>query len=300
MDEHINQDLLPFYVNQTLDAAQTAQIRAHLQTCGQCREELEEWKKIAGAASTEKHDAAPPRLSPLVEASLVNRPSLNEAAASAVHLIWSQRVFIANTWLLPSVGSLIGSGALAALIFGRQLETWVTVPLFAVVPMAAALITAFLYTFEDDPLDELISALPTSPATLLFARLSLALSAITLMGFIGSLAIALLGQASHSIFDVVVIWLGPMLLLSAVTTVLSLRLHPRVASGAVLGLWGTMLCLLLAERSGTGVPGVSLLWLLRPGWALFVGQAAVAGWLWWLAWRSLSDHTRTSLHLSGK
>lgn len=295
MNQHIDGELFPFYINQTLDEVKTDQVRAHLETCAQCRQELGVWEEIASSTAGEQRGSAPPRLSPLVYASLNRRPSLRQALASAAHLIWSQRVFIANTWLLPSLGSLIGSGALAALFFGNLAETLVNVPLFTVVPMVAALITAFLYTFEDDLTGELIVATPTSLATLFFARLSLALGTICLMGFLGSLLVALLGQAPHSLLEMVGIWLGPMLLLSALTTVFSLLLHPRVASGAALGLWGALLSLLLAEQSGARLLRVSLLWLLQPSWALFAGQALLAGLLWLGTWRFLSDRSPASL-----
>ena len=299
MNQHVD-DLLPFYINQALNQDEVARVHSHLKACAPCRAELEAWEKIARATAAESRDWPVPELSPLVHASLSHRPPVRQAAASAAHLIWSQRVFIANTWLLPSLGSLIGSAALVALISRSLAENWVNVPLFAIVPIAAALTTALLYTFEDDPSGELIAAAPTSLATLIFARLCLALGAIGLMGFVGSLLAALLGQAPHSLFEMVGIWLGPMLLLSALTTVSSLCVHPRVAAGAALGLWGGLLILLLAEQTGTPLLRVPLLWLLQPGWTLFGGQALLAGLLWLGTWLWLSGHPAASLHPEGR
>jgi anti-sigma factor RsiW len=299
MDEHID-ELLPFYFNKTLNESQSARVQAHLSACTACREALEAWADIASATAAEQRGTSLPRLSPLVQASLHRRPSLRQATASAAHLIWSQRVFIAKNWLLPSLGSLIGSGALAALMFSNLAKNWANVPLFAIVPMAAALTSAFLYTFEDDPTRELIAAAPTSLATLLFARLSLALGTIGLMGFAGSLLATLLGQGQHSLLEMVAAWLGPMLLLSALTTVFSLRLHPRVASGAALGLWGLLLILLFAEQAGAPLLRVSLIWLLQPGWALFAGQALLAGLLWLGAWLWLNSHLPAHIRPEGR
>jgi hypothetical protein len=298
MTQHID-ELLPFYVNQTLNEEDIALVQLHLKTCAECRQELELWGEIADVTAAVDRLAVPSRLSPLVHAGLSRRPSLRQAAASALHLIWSQRVFIAGSWLLPSVGSLIGCAALIAIFLIYQAEEWVNVPLFAIVPVGAALITAFLYTFEDDPASELIAATPTSLATLLFARLSLALSAVSLMGFIGSLLAALLGNSLHSLFALIGVWLGPMLLLSALTTVFSLILHPRVASGAALALWGGLLILLFAEQTGSPLLKVSLLWLVRPDWAVFAGHVLLAGLLWMGTWYWLGGHPPAHMHSEG-
>jgi len=289
MNQHID-ELIPFYVNQTLTEEEIALVQSHLKSCAACRQELGLWEEIAHITAAVDRPYSPSGLSPLVHASPGRRPSLRLAATSAFHLVWSQRVFITSSWLLPSVGSLIGCAALIATFFRNQAENWVNVPLFAIVPIGAALITAFLDTFEDDPAGELIAAMPTSLATLLFARLSLALSAVCLMGFIGSLLAALVGSGLHSLFALVGVWLGPMLLLSALTTVFSLSLHPRVASGAALGLWGGLLILLFAEQTGTPLLKVSLLWLLRPDWAVFASHAVLAGLLWMGTWFWLSSH----------
>lgn len=298
MNQHID-ELLPFYVNQSLQEEEIVLVRAHLKTCAECGQQLELWEQIAGVATAVKNPFVPPRLSPLVLASLSRRPSLRQAAASAAHLIWSQRVFIASSWLLPSVGSLIGCAALVAIFLRYQAETWVNVPLFAIVPMGAVLTAAFLFTFEDDPASELIAAAPISLATLLFARLSLALAAISLMGFIGSLLAALLGHHLHSLFQLVGTWFGPMLLFSALTTVFSLRLHPRVASGAALGLWGGLLILLIAEQTGAPLLKVSLLWLLRPDWTVFASQVLLAASLWLGTWFWLGSHSPDHMRSEG-
>ena len=299
MNEHID-ELLPFYLNHSLDEAQTALVRAHLAECPACRKQLSEWQELASLTLTHREVPLAPPLSPLVFASLERRPSLQQAAASALHLIWSQRAFISHTWLLPSLGILIGLAALAALAFKPLAAYWASLPLFAVMPIAAALTTAFLYTFEDDPAGELIAAAPTSLAALLFARLTLALAVISLMGLAGSLLAALIGQPSGSLLDLIGLWLSPMLLLSALTTVLSLRLPPRLASGAALALWGGLLILLFAERTGTPLLKFSLMWLLQPGWALFAAQILLAGLLWLGVWLWLSRRTPASLHLEGQ
>lgn len=298
MNDHVD-DLLPFYINQTLDEADIALIHAHLNRCAVCRAELESWEFIARGMMDGKASARP-QLSPLVLASLEHRPSLSQAAVSAIQLIWSQRVLITRTWLLPSLGSFIMLGSLAAILMKDLAATWMDIPLFAMMPIAAALSTAFLYTLEDDPANELVATTPTSLATLLFARLTFALGGISLMGFVGSFAGALTGQPLYELVGMIGTWLAPMLLLSSLTTVLSLCFHPRIASGAALMLWGSLLILLLAERAGSPILRISLLWLVQPGWAPFTGQVLLAGVLWLGAWFWLSSNPPAPLHPEGQ
>jgi hypothetical protein len=299
MNDHLD-ELLPFYINQTLDEAGRAQVQAHLSVCPACRAKLAGWERIASVV-IQPYPGQPvtsiPPLSPLLTASLLRRPSLRQAARSALTLIWTQRVFISQTWLLPSLGSLVILAALGALMLESLSSSWARLPLFTIIPMAAALVTAFLYTFDDDLAGELILATPTSLPALLFARLTLALSAISLLGFMGSLPAALTGHAPAALFKLVATWLGPMLVLSALTTVFSIFLHPRLASGAALTLWGSLLILLVAERTGMPIIQVSLLWLVEPGWALLAAQVLLASLLWLAAWWWLSRNPFTPTHL---
>jgi hypothetical protein len=91
-----------------------------------------------------------------------------------------------------------------------------------------------------------------------------------------------------------------MLVLSALTTVLTLLLHPRVASGVALGLWGGFLALLMAEQMGAPLLKVSLLWMLQPGWALFAGQVLLAVLLWLGSWIWLDEKPQTHIGLEGR
>jgi hypothetical protein len=236
----------------------------------------------------------------VLKAQLHRRSALPDILHAAGRLVWAQRALVTHTWVLPSVIGLTLTSVLATLIMQQNEMAWMVFPLFAIIPLAATLYTSFLATLEEDPANELISAMPTSLATLLFARLTLALGVISLVGWLGSLAVAALGQHPNSWLALVGIWLGPMLILSAITTALSLYLHPALASGTAMLVWGSTLILLVAEMAGQPLLKIHLAWLMQPSWALFVGQVLLAGLLWLACWLWLSAKPPATSHLEGR
>jgi hypothetical protein len=309
MTSHID-DRLPFYINRTMGDDEITLVEAHLATCLECRQQLEEWQTLSKAvnqmvdelqvAAQSQPGLSKTALSPLVSASLKRRPPVQQAIPSAVNLIWAQRVLLRYGWLTPALVSVTMLSALAVLVLHSLAPEWVALPLLIAAPIAAALSTAFLYTFEEDPVGEIISATPTTLGTLIFARLTLAVGGISLLTFLGSLVLVIFGRSAHSLFDLVAVWLGPMLLLSALTTVVSLCLHPRAASAVALAFWGSILILLFSEQAGEPMLRISFLWLLHPDWPGLVAQVLLACILWLVSWLWLAGNTPSYLQLDGE
>jgi hypothetical protein len=153
----------------------------------------------------------------------------------------------------------------------------------------AVLGVALMEMQEDDLGCEIIAATPTHPGVLTFARLTLALGVITGLALLGSLLFS--GFGGVSLGGLVVTWLGPMLWLSALTTLLALRLNPWTAAGISVTLWGGIALLLVAREYGRSLLGFSLATLLYPSGWFFGAQVLLAGILWavcwlWLFWGS--------------
>jgi hypothetical protein len=311
-DMHPDRDLLPFYLNQTLSTAIRREVEAHLIRCPECREALAEWARIAqgveqaAGQNVASLNATPPPLSPLVRLSLQPRPSLRQAAHSAWNLVWGQRVIFERSVSFPALGILVVVGILISLEVQTSTRAgspllflgwvpipfseWGAIPLFTLIPIVAALLTALLYAIEDDEAFEVIASLPTPLATLVFARLTLALGSLTILALLGSVLVAILGGGG--LFQLVATWLAPMLLLSALTTLLSIVWRPRLAAGLALVIWGALVILMVRELSGSPAYGISVTPLLQPEWKLVAGQLLVAGLLFWSSWLwlSLSAH----------
>jgi hypothetical protein len=286
-------ELLPFYVAGALSAVERAAVDAHLAECATCREAVEEWRIVAGAVRADASARAGelPPLWPVVRTRLRRRPTIRQALRAAVDLVWAQRVVVMRGGVVPAVLLVVGVGVwlTTRLPDGSP----VALPLLTLVPVAAALGVAFLCGPDTDTAFEIVTTTPTSPATLVFARLTLVLGLVSGVTGLGSLWLSAMGGGALG--PLVGAWLGPMLLLSALATLLSLLWQPIVAASVTLALWAGVVILLNAELDGNHPLSVSLLPLLHPGWLSFGVQIAVAGLLWLLAY-VLSTREATILH----
>ena len=287
MSKHIDK-LLPLYLNRTLEAEEASSVEEHLAGCARCQASLTQWERLALAAGRAVPEAGClPPLSPLVYTGL-HRLSLRQALASSLSLVWAQRVVVLRgLWLLVlavvMVVAVLGTRFLGSL------------PLFALVPILAALTVTQTISKEYDPAYEITEVLPTPTGTLIFARLTLALALIVGLAGTGSILVAALDGGGLLIL--VMAWLGPMLVLSAFATLLSLLWRPLPAAGVTLLGWGLVILQLAREQMGVSASLISLRPLLHPDGLLVAAELLLAGLLWLLAWLWLSRGTPPALRL---
>jgi hypothetical protein len=287
MSKHIDK-LLPFYLNRTLEAEEACCVEEHLAGCARCQASLTQWERLALAAERAVPEAGClPPLSPLVFTGL-HRLSLRQALASSLSLVWAQRVVVLRgLWLL------VLAVVMVVVVLGTMFLGNLT--LFALVPILAALIVTQTMSNEYDPAYEITEALPTPTGTLIFARLTLVLALIVGLAGTGSILVAALDGGE--ILILVMAWLGPMLVLSAFATLLSLLWRPLPAAGITLLGWGLVILQLAREQMGVSVLLISLRPLLHPDGLLVAAELLLAGFLWLLAWLWLSRGTPPALRL---
>jgi hypothetical protein len=148
---------------------------------------------------------------------------------------------------------------------------------------------AFLYGPEADSAFEIVSTTPTPPGALLLARLTLLLGSVGSVAMPLSLLLSAVGGVAF--MPLVGAWLGPLLSLSALATVLALLWQPMIAASVTLTLWAGVVVLLVTELGGRSLVRASLYPLLQPDWTLFMTQVATAGLLWALGWVLLARDT---------
>lgn len=283
MSDHIL-DELPYYINGSLPLELYKQVAAHLSDCQICQNELAEWEQIAHLIpeDIQQRSVVLPALSPIVRNRVHLPHTFIQDLQSALGLIWVQRVVILPGGVLASVALAVALGVIATARFGFQSNPLLLTPLLILVPCIAVIAIGFIYSEETDPAYEVLLATPTPTAVLIFSRLTLALSLITGLSFLGSLLLHFLGvsQLNH----LVMAWLGPMLLLSGLTTVLVLYFGPFIATGISLILWITTIVMLVTEIEEASMVNFSVARLLYPdGWLVF-SQLVIAAALWFLGW----------------
>ena len=290
MSDHIL-DHLPFFLNKTLPNDIQEQIKSHLLTCQTCQDELANWEQIAG--HMQEDSGTLPPLSPVVKANLHAPKTLTQALQSTLGLIWVQNAVIFRGGVLSSITFAIALGVITTALFSLNASALFLLPLLILVPCIAVVTIALSHNEETDPAYELIMATPTPPAALIFARFTLILCLITGLTAFGSLLLAFTGVSQLA--QIVFVWIGPMLILSGLTTVLVLLVGSLTATGISLTLWIGVVIILIAEIQGTPILNFSIAAMLNPGgWLVFI-QLILAILLWLIGWKMYLRDGRSTL-----
>jgi hypothetical protein len=247
-------DLLASFVAGTLPDDEAAdRVARHVARCRDCAAEVASWRRVAGAVRQRAGaGAAPPaglfdavlaRLSAageLVSTGRVARLTVpryaatpgSAAGARAVRILVRQwRLVDRRVW--PVAGAVLAVGTACA-AWARPGHSGAVLAM--VVPLVAALSVAGACGGGADPAAELVAASPTGMRRVLLARLTLVLGAI-----FGAASLASLGLAWADLGDplrLFAAWLGPMVLLSALSFTVSVLWRPAGGVGAALALWG--------------------------------------------------------------
>lgn len=246
-------DLLPAYANGTLDPVATSRVRDHLLSCEACRGELATWEALRDAANVAVSAAPLPSVAVLSRAmEAIDRESVTAQQA------WSPVVFFVRFWLLcknqariihksiwivtPLVMLFATALSLVAIESSSARLPFAESVLSLVTALSAASGAAFLFGEENDPGLEITLSTPTSMRLVMLCRLTLALGYNVALAAIASLIIAV--AHGGSVWEIMQTWLGPLLLLSSITLILSV----------VIGSWFAMLAGILLE-SLRALPG---------------------------------------------
>lgn len=233
--------LLPAYVNGTLEQQSADRVHTHLLQCETCQREYSSWQALTDAAQFAvssapvpsmnimsqvwaKIDAAPRKVSPL-------RWSLNSISLHFWLILTAQiRIIHRSIWIASALVILFG-GVLSSIALSSSIahNHWQQITLFLslITTVTAASGAAFIYGAENDAGLELTLATPTSIRFVMLSRLVLVVGYDFTLSFIVSLALTLL--FGGSLWGIMQLWVGPMLLLSSITLVLSLLIGSWLA-----------------------------------------------------------------------
>lgn len=229
--EKIN-TLLPFYLAGSLDEQKAAGVKAHLEVCPICVEDLTFWRDVEGAV---KAEVAP------VYASR----SVLDDTLSAIRRIEERPNPLARTWHIilahvPIFSKDIWPASLLVLLLGFIVTLLSDGAgfLFAVAPLVSVAGLAFIYNKTSDPALELVLSTPVSQVQLLLVCAGLVFGFnLVVVSFLG------LGLSLHFSMDLILPllqgWLAPMTFLSVLGLCLSLFMKASNAIFITYGLWLT-------------------------------------------------------------
>ncbi len=241
--EHVT-EMLPAYLNGTLDAGMAARVETHLPTCSACRAELAEWQAIAESAPILYQQSPLPADALLSRVwSEIDRAETEEALShpqhSARRLAWLWQLLVGQ---LPLVRRGIWTASALTMALGCVIELLrpygIGKALAVFAPVVAAMGIAFVYGPENDPSLEIALATPTSPRLVLLGRLTLVYAYDILLAVVASAIITAI-RGGAGLWLVIALWLGPMLFLSALSLVLSLLFGSVVGISTALIIWAT-------------------------------------------------------------
>ena len=245
-DNHVAAEL-PAYINGTLDPDARDRVRAHLLACVACRAEADAWMVIAEASHDATALATLPSLAVMdrVWERIEARPDPTGVAASPApgRAVWRRardfgRLMRGQRPLLRPCLWVASAAAMALGVVIAYLAAGTTPPgaaLGVVAPLVAAIGVAFIYGPEVDPGLELALATPTSPRLVLLSRLALVLGYDCLLALAATgVVAAVTGGAVTAVFAV---WMGPLLLLAALSLLLALVINAGAAAAVTVGVW---------------------------------------------------------------
>jgi len=264
-------DSLAEYAAGMLDAPARTTVETHLIACPSCRTALRGWTAVA--AATVAPVDAPPSSAPVVRAVLTRAalapqapPVRRRGIRFAAQLLRAElRLVRPSVWLASMLVMACAVAAVAVAGHGAGATV-----LSLVAPLVAIAGVAGVYGPQRDPAFEALAITATSPRLVLLARVTM-IFGYDLALAVAASAVLRLAAPQVGLFDLVVAWLGPMTLLSALSLVLAMWIGPNVSMAVATALW-------LLRVGTVSVPELSDGWLaarMQEIWATSPGTVAV-------------------------
>jgi Putative zinc-finger len=236
--KHIT-DLLPAYLNGSLDPSNAAQIDTHLLQCKTCQTELTNWETIKNTVHFAIASEPLPSTHVLDQVwSKIDAPSIEvHARPKSIHhtfvhvwLVFTHQIRLIHKsiWIASTLVGLFCCSL--AFIFSRQAQNhlqYVTSILVLFTAVVASSGIAFLHGTENDAGFEITLATPTSLRVVMLCRMVLVIGYNFVFAAMASFIIALVHGGG--IWEIMQLWLGPMLLLSSISVSLSISIGAAFA-----------------------------------------------------------------------
>jgi hypothetical protein len=225
-------DLLPAYTNGKLDPSIALNVDEHLSHCKSCQTELKNWEAIRETVQFAITSQPLPSINILdqilakidtVSNEVQMHPSYNLYTFAHVWLVFTEQIRLIHKsiWIASTLVGLFCCSL--AFIVSRHAQNHVqdiTSILVLFTAVVASSGVAFIYGTENDAAFEITLATPTSIRIVMLCRVVLVIGYNFILSAIASFIIALVHGGG--IWEIMQLWLGPMLLLSSISISLSL------------------------------------------------------------------------------
>lgn len=233
--DHVT-DVLPAYVNGKLDPYSAEQVHGHLLYCETCQAELSAWEAIRETAqfisaskplpSTNILDRVWTKIDAPAQEVKVGRRSVRQVIGHLWLVLGKQvRIIHKSIWIASTLVGLFGC-FLALFISNNHLQDAASMlALFTAVVAASGV--AFIYGTDNDAGFEITLSTPTSIRIVMLCRMLLVIGYNFVISAIVSTVIGLMHGGG--IWEIMQLWIGPMLLLSSISMSLSLMVGSALA-----------------------------------------------------------------------
>lgn len=262
------------YAAGTLTPAERATVDAHLAGCDGCRADLATWAGIAAAAGPDVAPPGPALIRRVLARSVLSPvgPPARGGSGPNLDLVRAE-LRLLRVRVLVASAFVMALGVVLAVVQGGGAGD----VLALVAPVVAAAGVSGVYGPRHDPAFEVVAATPTAQRLILLIRLTLVFGYDLILALAASAVVALLGGSVAGIWALVVAWLGPMALLSALSLLLVVWFGPDVAIGAALTLWSLRaLSGSVLAQAGWLVDLTGVVWSTNLVTGLVAGVLAVA------------------------
>ncbi len=249
------EEQLPFFLNGQLDPSEQTEVSAHLRECSACREELAFWQGVSAEVEQQDRSIQSPQVVPETVILHVKQPLSLWMILKDVWRLLVLQVPLVRQDMWPASALMMMIGVAVAVVTER------TSVLYFVAPMVAAAMLALIYGVDNDPANELTLATATSPAIILFARMSL-VSAFNLGLTLAASLVVVLFLPQVAFWGLVLTWLAPMAFLSMLALVLSMWVGSSNAVALTYGLWVLQFIPLQQLRLFSTLPA----WMQKVSW----------------------------------
>ena len=228
---HIS-DLLPAYTNGKLDPSTVTNVNEHLWHCKSCQSELKNWETIKETVQFAIASEPLPSTNILdqilakidtISNEVQMHPPLNLYSFTHLWLVFTKQIRLIHKsiWIASTLVGLFCCSL--AFFFSMHAQNHlhdITSILVLFTAVVASSSVAFLYGTDNDAAFEIMLSTPTSIRIVMLFRVVLVIGYNFILAALASFIIALVHVGS--IWEIMQLWLGPMLLLSSISISLSL------------------------------------------------------------------------------